>query len=215
MVVDHADGLHEGVADGGADEFEAAFFQVLAHRVGLLGRGGNLLERFPLVLNRSSADEGPDIRIETAELLLHGQKGLGVADRRGDFQPVPNDAFILQQLLLSGLAVFRDLGRVETVVRLSVMVPLFQDGLPAQSRLRAFEDQEFEQQPVIMHGYAPFLVVIADVVVRGLSVPVQPRAAFFGHDLSFGVRQAPTANRSGRCVVMRVTHRKRRSRPQV
>ena len=29
VVVDHADGLHEGVADGGADESEAAFLEIL------------------------------------------------------------------------------------------------------------------------------------------------------------------------------------------
>jgi len=26
VIVDHADSLHEGVTDGAADEFEAAFF---------------------------------------------------------------------------------------------------------------------------------------------------------------------------------------------
>jgi len=31
MIVDHADGLHEGVADGRPDKIEAAFFQVFAH----------------------------------------------------------------------------------------------------------------------------------------------------------------------------------------
>jgi hypothetical protein len=31
MVVDHADGLHEGVANRGADELEAVVFQRFAH----------------------------------------------------------------------------------------------------------------------------------------------------------------------------------------
>src|SRR5450755_1500471 len=34
VVVDQADGLHESVTDGGADEAEAAIFQVFAHGVG-------------------------------------------------------------------------------------------------------------------------------------------------------------------------------------
>ena len=38
VVVDHAHGLHESVADGGADEPEPPRFQVLRHRV-RLGRG--------------------------------------------------------------------------------------------------------------------------------------------------------------------------------
>ena len=33
MVVHHAGGLHEGVSDGGADEFEAAFEKGFAHGV--------------------------------------------------------------------------------------------------------------------------------------------------------------------------------------
>ena len=29
--VDHSDGLHEGIADGGSNEFEAAFLEFFAH----------------------------------------------------------------------------------------------------------------------------------------------------------------------------------------
>ena len=39
MVVDEAGGLHEGVADGGADELEAAAFEVAAHGARGLGFG--------------------------------------------------------------------------------------------------------------------------------------------------------------------------------
>ena len=42
MVVDHADRLHERVADRGADEFEAPAFQILAHRVGFRRVGRHL-----------------------------------------------------------------------------------------------------------------------------------------------------------------------------
>jgi hypothetical protein len=34
MVIDHAYGLHQGVADGGAHKVEAAFFKIFAHLVG-------------------------------------------------------------------------------------------------------------------------------------------------------------------------------------
>jgi hypothetical protein len=33
MVVDEADSLHQGVADGGADKVEAALFQVFAQLI--------------------------------------------------------------------------------------------------------------------------------------------------------------------------------------
>ena len=42
VVVDHADGLHEGVADGGADEAEATLLEVFAEGV-RLSRGGREL----------------------------------------------------------------------------------------------------------------------------------------------------------------------------
>jgi hypothetical protein len=35
VIVDHPSGLHEGVANGGADKTEATLFEVLAHGVGL------------------------------------------------------------------------------------------------------------------------------------------------------------------------------------
>jgi hypothetical protein len=34
MVVDHADGLHVGIADRGAEKFESPFFHVFADRIG-------------------------------------------------------------------------------------------------------------------------------------------------------------------------------------
>ena len=33
VIVDHADGLHEGVADSGADKVESAFFQIFTESI--------------------------------------------------------------------------------------------------------------------------------------------------------------------------------------
>ena len=49
MVVHHAGGLHEGVADRGAHETEATALELLAHRLGLGRLQGNLLEGLPMV----------------------------------------------------------------------------------------------------------------------------------------------------------------------
>src|SRR4030066_2424088 len=46
MGVHHAGGLHVGVADGGADELEAARLEILAQGVGLRRAGGDVLGRF-------------------------------------------------------------------------------------------------------------------------------------------------------------------------
>src|SRR5262249_13329030 len=74
VVVDHADGLHEGVTDCGADEREAAAAQILAHGVGLVCPGGNPLQFLPGVLLRVLANEAPDVLVEGAERFLHGQE---------------------------------------------------------------------------------------------------------------------------------------------
>jgi hypothetical protein len=44
MIVDHADCLHECVANCAADEVEPVAFQVFAHRVGFDSFGRNILE---------------------------------------------------------------------------------------------------------------------------------------------------------------------------
>src|SRR5947207_316647 len=75
VVVDHADGLHECVADRRADEFESAPQKVLAQGVGLGRPGGNLFNTFPLVTDWLSADELPEVSVEAAELLLDIEEG--------------------------------------------------------------------------------------------------------------------------------------------
>ena len=87
MVIDHADRLHEGVADGRADKAEAARFQVLAQRVGLRRARRDVLA-LALVLQRLAADEGPNIPVERAEFLLYREERAGVGDGAVDFQPI-------------------------------------------------------------------------------------------------------------------------------
>src|SRR5690606_29389739 len=41
---------------------------------------------------------------------------------------------------------------------------LLEDGQPAQARLRALEDEELKQEPVVEDRHAPFPVVVGDVV---------------------------------------------------
>ena len=59
MVVDHADGLHECVTDGGATELETALFQVLAHGLAFLCLGRHFCHTRPSVVQHLSAGELP------------------------------------------------------------------------------------------------------------------------------------------------------------
>ena len=71
VIINHPDGLHERIANGRADEFEPAFEQVPAQRVGFPCVRRNLLERFPVVANRLTADEPPQVAVKRAEFVLH------------------------------------------------------------------------------------------------------------------------------------------------
>ena len=70
MVIDQTNGLHMGIHDRAADEFETALLQVLAQRVGGGGRGRKIFQLAPPILDRSPLDELPDVIVETPERFL-------------------------------------------------------------------------------------------------------------------------------------------------
>ena len=92
VVVDHADRLHERVADRRADEPEAALRQVLAHRV-RLRRPRRTCRSCASGSTRLAADEAPEVRVEAAELLA-APRGTRFAlrDRARDLEAVADDA---------------------------------------------------------------------------------------------------------------------------
>ncbi len=94
MVVDQADGLHEGVADGGADEVEAAFFEVLAESVGFGGAGGDGVAGVAQIYFGFAVYELPEVVIEAAEIFLDLEQGAGVFYGGGDLEAVADDAGI-------------------------------------------------------------------------------------------------------------------------
>ena len=55
------------------------------------------------------------------------------------------------------------------------MLPFPEDRQPAQSGLGSLQDQHFEQSPVVVHRYAPLVVVVGDIQ----GVPAAPFTA--GH----------------------------------
>ena len=59
MVIDHAGGLHHGIADGGTGKGETAGAQVAAHRFGFLGPRGEFAV-FPEAVTDRPATDRPD-----------------------------------------------------------------------------------------------------------------------------------------------------------
>jgi hypothetical protein len=173
VVVHHPDRLHERVADRGADEAEAAFLQVLAHRV-RLGRGGrNLLHRAPAVLAGPAADELPGVAIEAAELALDRKERPGIGNRGLELEPIAHHARVAHERPQFARAEAGDLRGVESREPAAVVLALLQYRVPGKARLRAFQDQELEQPAVIVQRNAPFPVVISDLQL----VDFAPRAA--------------------------------------
>src|SRR6185369_224518 len=162
VVVDHSGGLHEGVADGGADEGEAALLQLLAHLL-RLRRLRRHLGGAPAVLDGLAADQVPEERVEAAGLVADGEEGAGVDHRRRDLGAVADDARVRQESggLLRTVA-GDDFG-IEIVEGTAVAVPAAQDGDPGESGLRSLQDEHLEQAAVVVQRHTPLLVVVGDV----------------------------------------------------
>jgi hypothetical protein len=162
MIIDHSCRLHERITDRRPDEFESASQQVAAHGVGFGAVRGYVSQSSPTILDWFAVDKPPKISIETSEFFSHLEKSLRVLDCSRDFQSVPHDAIVAEQSLDVSLAIAGNLFRAKSIERFSVVLALFQNSVPAQSRLRSFEDEEFEEHSIVVHRNAPFLIVISD-----------------------------------------------------
>jgi hypothetical protein len=163
MVVDHADSLHEGVADGRADEVEAELFEVLAHGVGFRGAGGELGHGSLAVLTGLPVHVAPEEGVEGTVLVDDVEGAAGVADGGFNFEPVAHDARIAQEPLNVAGGKAGDFFHVPTGEGGAVVFALAQDGQPTEPGLRAFQNEELEQHAVVVHGNAPFFVMVGHI----------------------------------------------------
>src|SRR5690348_2484410 len=131
VVIDHARGLHEGVADGAADEAEAALLQIFAHGVRFGRSRGDSLQAIPRIDLWLAANELPNVLIEGAELFLYSEEGFGVADRGGNFQAIADDPGVAQQRSRLARIVFCDFARVKPVERAAIIFTFIEDCFPA------------------------------------------------------------------------------------
>ena len=96
VIVYEAGRLHVCVDDGAAYESKSASLQIVGKGVTLGSSGRHLRHILPSIDLGRSAHELPDVRIKRTVLLLNLEKGLGIGDRRRDFQAVPDNPGILQ-----------------------------------------------------------------------------------------------------------------------
>ena len=123
---------------------------------------GTRCPRAPGVDLRLSAHELPDVFVERTKRLLDVEEGFRIAYRGCDFEPVANDAGVAQQAFELAPIVASDALRVEAIEGGAVVLAFLQDGVPAETGLRAFENEELEESAVIVLRQSPLFVVIAD-----------------------------------------------------
>src|SRR6185295_12786745 len=181
VVVHHADGLHECVADGRSHEAVVPLDECRAHRVRLPGAGGEIAQRAPAKLFRLPADEAPEKGAERAVRFLELEECAGIPDRGIHFLAIAYDSGVLQDLR-DFLAVESDhaLG-VEPVEYFQEAGALVQDDAPGESGLEAVEYELREQLPLAPQGHAPLLVVVGEH--QGI---VGARPAAFDHGPAIG-----------------------------
>jgi hypothetical protein len=109
----------------------------------------------------------PDPGVEAAELLLDGEERPGVGDGSGDLEPVADDSGVGEQQRGLFGAIAGDGRGVELSEGRAIPLALFEDGLPTETCLGAFEDEQLEESAVVMDRYAPLLVVVADQRLPG------------------------------------------------
>ena len=80
MVIDHADGLHESIDDGAADEIEAALFKIFAQGIGDFGAGRHIGHGFRAVPYWHAINVTPEIGIERTKLVDDAQGAISVLD---------------------------------------------------------------------------------------------------------------------------------------
>jgi hypothetical protein len=73
--------------------------------------------------NWAALHEPPDIRIETSEFLLDGEKGAGVGCRTLYLESIANDSWIGEELPFLALIITRNQDGIKMIERLAIVLP--------------------------------------------------------------------------------------------
>ena len=105
----------------------------------------------------------PKIAIEGAIFGLYLDEDFGIGDGSSNLETITDNVFIAQQFLKFMVVVLRNLGIVEVIESHSEGLPFIEDTFPRESCLKAFEDKHLEELMVVVHRFAPFVVVVCDI----------------------------------------------------
>ncbi len=97
MIVDQPGCLHKCIANRGADETEPLASQLFAEEFSLGSLAGYLRIQLPGVLLGMGAQQRPQVMVETPELALEAEKGLGIGDGGPNLLSIADNAGILEQ----------------------------------------------------------------------------------------------------------------------
>jgi len=198
MVVDHAHRLHEGVDRGRAEKFPAAPLELPGELPGF-GRGGEAPEGLPIEAFRAALGirlEAPQEGGQGSGLLDEGAGASRILQHRGDLASMADDAGIVQETGDLGLAPAGQDGEIEAGEGAPEILPLAENGPPAQPGLEPFETELLEQPPVVGHRPSPFPVVIG--LVERIADAPETAAAAIGTDADAVPAAAHDASRQKR-----------------
>jgi hypothetical protein len=156
VVVGDAYGLHPGVDDDRADEFEAAFLEGFGDVFGEWGFGGD----GAFELNGFVACHSPYEFGEVFAGLLHVEVGAGTADGGFDLGARANDAGVFEEAQDVGFFEAGYLFGIEVFEGLHEGFALVEDDAPGEAGLEAVEHEVLPELAAVVDGDAPLFVVV-------------------------------------------------------
>jgi hypothetical protein len=150
MIIDHSHCLHESIADRWTSEFKPVSPQILTQGIGFSRLRRNIFRRLAFILPWPATNESPDIRIETAELLLQSKEQFGITDGSLNLQPISYNILIRKQLPHLALLISRNGGGIKVIEGSTVAVAFSQHSFPAQTCLHTLQDEKLEQGSIFM-----------------------------------------------------------------
>ncbi len=141
VIHDHARSLHQGIANGRADEGETGLFKAFAHGHGLRGNGRDFAAILEMIDDRAVIHKRPEER----HRVIQFQPRLSVAPGGIELETVADDPRIEHQLIDFRVAHLRYALYVEAVQHLAISLTLAQHGDPGKPGLEPFEQKQLEQ----------------------------------------------------------------------